>query len=318
MSSLNNLEFLITGGTGSLGTTIVKTLKRKYKPHGIRIFSRDEHKQFHFRNELKKLGLEKNVAFLIGDVRDEKRLTRAMKNVDIVINTAALKHIAICNENPMEAIATNIQGAQNVITAALTCNIPKVMHISTDKNCMPINFYGATKMTAEMLCIHANVYHSTKFSCCRYGNVLGSRGSVIPLFREQAKAGEIVVTHKNMSRFWITLEDVTEFLLSCIQKMKGNEIFIPKMITAKVMDIAKIICPDCKIKITKPVPGEKIYETLIAEEESNHTIVYDDHFVINPSYERENTFSYTSDPENRLFSSFISMKDLEKKIESIK
>lgn len=299
MNNLDNMEIMITGGTGSLGKTLVKLLKTNYNTRGIRIYSRDEFKQFHFKKELQSLNLDKNVAFIIGDIRDEKSLTRAMKKVDFVIHTAALKQIQACNENPMEAVATNVIGTQNVITAAMKNSVSKVMFVSTDKACECTNLYGATKQVAEKLCLYANIYHSTRFSCCRYGNVLGSRGSIVPLFREQAKQGKITITHKDMTRFWIRLSEVAYFLLNRLKDMKGGEIFVPKMMVAKVIDIAKAICPDCKIIYTRPNPGEKLQETLITQMESRSTIDCGKYFKIITDYTGDpiNDFVYDSDPE---------------------
>ena len=275
MNYLENHEILITGGTGSLGKTLTNLLLEKYHPRGIRIFSRDELKQWEMKNELNKIHPNAPVSFLVGDIRDRKRLELATKGVDIIIHTAALKQVPSCEDNPLEAINTNVIGAQNVLYAALENKVEKVMAISTDKAVMPINLYGATKLCAEKLFIQGNTYSGNRiphFSVCRYGNVIGSRGSVIPLFQKQyAETGKVTITDKNMTRFWITLVQASNFILQAIEDMEGGEIFIPKMSSAAVATIAHAICPDAEIEIVGIRPGEKLHETLITKEESVHT-----------------------------------------------
>lgn len=275
-------EILITGGTGSLGKTLVKILSTHYNPKGIRIYSRDEFKQFEMKKQFKDSKVP--ISYLIGDVRDENRLSLAMKGVDVVIHTAAMKHIPSCEYNPLEAIKTNILGSMNVVRAALNTLPLRVMNVSTDKAVSPLNLYGMTKGCSEKLFIHSNVYGACRiprFSCCRYGNVLGSRGSVIPLFREQIKKyGTITLTDKEMTRFWISLDDVAEFLLQSIVEMKGEEIFIPKMSSAKVIDIIEAMAPGIEIKEIGVRKGEKLHEVLINKQEWEYTLDCKDHFKI--------------------------------------
>lgn len=294
--NLENKEVLITGGTGSLGKTLAKKLQRKFLLKGLRIFSRDELKQWDMRKEMDRLGLNKNVAYLIGDVRDEERLTRAMDGVDAVINTAAMKQVPACESNPMEAIKTNIDGASNVIRAAISNYVSRVLHISTDKAVNPINLYGATKLAAEKLFVNANVYSADRepcFSCVRYGNVLGSRGSIIPLFEEQIKKRlPITITNCKMTRFWITLDQVTDFIIERLQDMKGREIFIPKMPSMNVFEIADTLFHQehpthqgsPNVALVGIRPGEKIHETLISKEEGHKAERMEKYFVIHPDH----------------------------------
>jgi FlaA1/EpsC-like NDP-sugar epimerase len=277
-------EVLIIGGSGSLGTAIAKKMLQNYHPRGIRIYSRGEYLQEVMRRNVASWGLHGDVAYLIGDVKDYRRLQRACVGVDLIINAAAMKQVPACEDNPIEATQTNIIGAENIIDCAIDNGVSRVMHISTDKAVYPVNLYGATKMVAEKMFTHANVYsggEGTIFSCCRYGNVLGSRGSIIPLFREQAKAGTLTVTDETMTRFWITLDDVADFILSNIETMRGGEIFIPKMPSMNIMDLANVIGPGCEKKITGIRNGEKLHEVLITYEESSFAIEQDDRFVIN-------------------------------------
>ena len=295
-------EILITGGTGSLGSTILKSLLKLSKPKGIRIFSRDEYKQHILKEELRKAGLgDAPISFLIGDVRDRERLYRALERVDIVFNTAAMKQVPACEYNPEEPIKTNIIGAQNLLNGAIDCRVDKVMHVSTDKAVYPVNIYGATKLVAEKLFIHGNAYSgtnalSTKFSCCRYGNVIGSRGSILPLFKEQAKTGKITITDYDMTRFWITLEQVVVFIIKNTAEMAGGEIFIPKMKSVRIKDIARCY-PDCEIEAIGIRKGEKLHECLITEEESPMSTETENGYIIYPNSEWSNheiRFTYNS------------------------
>ncbi len=267
-------EVLVTGGTGSLGKTIVKLLLKNYRTKGIRIYSRDEAKQYAFNNELLKnidiTGMRGNVAFLIGDVRDQDRLNRAMNRVDIVIHTAAMKQVPACEYNPMEAIETNISGAKNVINVAIDNNVSKVMNIATDKGVYPINLYGCTKAVAEKLFIFSNIYSPgrTMFSCCRYGNVIGSRGSVVPFFKQLALENKALpITDIKMTRFWITLNQVAQFVLDRVEEMSGGEIFVPVIKSMSVLRLAKIIAPEAEIQDVGIREGEKLHECLISQEE---------------------------------------------------
>ena len=270
-------EVFITGGCGSLGKVLTKILAKEYKPRGIRLYSRDEYKQWVFRDEVKDWEY-KNIAFIIGDTRDYDTVRRAMRGCHIVIHTAAMKQIPACEDNPFEAKTTNVDGAKNIINACLydCSSVEKVMNISTDKAAYPINLYGMTKATAEKLFIEGNIYSSGKlrkpmFASCRYGNILGSRGSVIQLFREQSKTGEVAVTDKDMTRFWITVEQVARFIISRIESMQGGEIFVPHMPSCSMDDFAKWVAPNCKRKIIGLRRGEKMHETLVTKEESYHS-----------------------------------------------
>lgn len=284
--SLQGKEVLIIGGTGSLGSTLAKKFiaeQEQHKLKGLRIYSRDEFKQFHLQNEL--AGSSLPIAFLIGDVRDYNRLYRAMQGVDIVINAAAMKQVPACEDNPLEAVKTNIDGATHIINAAINTQINYVLHISTDKAVYPINLYGATKTVAEKLFLHANIYspHTTKFACCRYGNVLASRGSLVPLLKEQfAKTGTVTLTHKDMTRFFIKLSDVAQFIVDSMLEIVGGEIFIPKMKSMKIIDVIKAVVPDAAITTTGIRPGEKLHEVLISSEEMKHIIEFKDRYKILP------------------------------------
>lgn len=276
---------LLTGGTGSFGQKFVEIMLKKYKPKAIRIFSRDELKQWEMEE---KFDNNKHLSFFIGDVRDKERLERAMDGADIVVHAAALKQVPLCEYNPFEAVKTNVLGAQNVINAAINHNIEKVMAISTDKAVNPVNLYGATKMCMEKVFVAANSYvgsaRQTKLSCTRYGNVVGSRGSVIPLFKKQRSAGKVTVTHKEMTRFWITLEQGVELVIRCLEIMHGGEIFIPKLPSMRITDLARAIAPGCKIEFVGIRPGEKIHECLLTEDETRHALEFDNFFVIEPEH----------------------------------
>jgi UDP-N-acetylglucosamine 4,6-dehydratase len=277
------LSILITGGTGSFGKKFTEVMLKKYHPKKLIIFSRDELKQ----HEMRLSGYDdKSLRYFIGDVRDVARLSRALEGVDIVIHAAALKQVPVCEYNPIEAVMTNVLGARNVIDAALDIGVKKVIAISTDKAVNPINLYGATKLVAEKLFVQANAYsglHRTKFSCVRYGNVLGSRGSVIPLFIEQKKNGTVTITDPRMTRFWITLEQGVNFVIRCLVQMNGGEVFIPKIPSANIMDLAKVIAPGSKVEIIGIRPGEKLHEVLISENEAFQTIELSDMFISKPN-----------------------------------
>lgn len=282
--SLSGKIVLLTGGTGSFGKKFVKIVLEKYEPQAIRIFSRGELKQQEMRREFND---SKVLRFLIGDVRDRNRLYRAMKNVDIVVHAAALKQVPTCEYNPAEAVKTNIEGAMNVIGAAVDKGVAKVMALSTDKAVYPVNLYGATKLVAEKLFIQANLYtfhKKTKMSCVRYGNVMDSRGSVVPIFKEQMKQGVLTITDKRMTRFWITQEQTVEFIIDCIERMQGGEIFVPKIPSIKITDLADVIAPQIKRNVTGIRPGEKLDEVLLVAEEARHSVEFEDFFVIKPEH----------------------------------
>lgn len=306
MRTMHGKEILITGGTGTLGKELLRQLTsdRKHQPKGIRIYSRDEYKQWVLQNELSKQNIDVPISFLLGDIRDKERLTVALKGVDVVFHTAAMKQVPACEYNPVEALMTNTIGAKNLLEAAIANDVEIVMNVSTDKAVYPVNFYGMTKGAAEKLLIHGNVYSPGKtiFSCCRYGNVINSRGSVIPLFKEQAKAGEITITDGRMTRFFITIEEVASFIIKCSLRATGGEIFIPKMSTASIMTIASAVAPGAKIKEVGIRQGEKLHECLITEEESTRAIEEGEQFKIYPPWFpelRSERWTYTSEDKSR-------------------
>ncbi len=281
-----NKTVLVTGGTGSLGQKLVRFLLDKTAAVKIIVFSRDELKQSQMFSAI--ADPEGRLRFFIGDVRDLERLQRAFRGVDYVIHAAALKQIPALEYNPMEAVKTNILGTQNVINAALDQKVAKVLLVSTDKAANPANLYGATKLCAERLVISSNVYAGkggTKFSAVRYGNVLGSRGSIIKIVQEQRAKGEITLTHKDMTRFWITLDQAVDLVMLGLEKMYGGEIFIPKIPSMKMKDFLKALAPECKIKIIGIRPGEKLHEIMVTPEESRHTKEYPTYYVILPEYD---------------------------------
>ena len=285
-ASFTNKVILITGGTGSFGQAFTNYILKNFTPKAIRIFSRDELKQFEMANNLSQY--KNKLRFFIGDVRDKDRLKRAAEGAGIIVHAAALKHVPICEYDPLEAVKTNVEGAINVIDAAIDNSIEKVIVMSTDKAVYPINLYGATKMVAEKLFIQANSYvggeRKTIFSCIRYGNVIASSGSVVSLFKEQRNKGEVTITDERMTRFWITLEQGVDFVTNCIEEMKGGEIFIPKIPSMKIVDLAEIIAPGVKKKIIGVRPGEKLHEILLTEEEAKHAKEVNGCFVIEPEF----------------------------------
>ncbi len=318
----NGKNILITGGTGSFGKKYTEILLKKYKPNKIIIYSRDELKQY----EMAQIFSDRCMRYMIGDVRDLERLKKAMYGVDFVIHAAALKHVPVAEYNPMECIKTNINGAGNVIDAALECGVQKIIALSTDKAANPINLYGATKLASDKLFVAANNTRGarrTQFSVVRYGNVIGSRGSVIPLFQKLIKEGikELPITEKHMTRFWITLQEGVEFVLKNFARMHGGEIFVPKIPSMTMLDLAQSLAPDLGIKIIGIRPGEKLHEVMIPKDDSHLTLEFKDHFVIQPSItftqrndftcdglEEKGTpvemgFEYSSDTNNRWLSS---------------
>jgi UDP-N-acetylglucosamine 4,6-dehydratase/5-epimerase len=279
---LKDKTILITGGTGSFGKKFVsKILETDVKK--VIIFSRDELKQFEMAQEYK----DPRIRFFIGDVRDKDRLYRAFEGVDIVVHAAALKQVGICEYNPFEAIKTNIHGAQNIIEAALDLGVERVIALSTDKAANPINLYGATKLASDKLFIAANSYvgnKKTRFAVVRYGNVVGSRGSVVPFFKKMKQTGKIPITDKRMTRFWITLDQGVQFVIDNLGRMKGGEIFVPKIPSMRVVDLAKAIAPECEIEIIGIRPGEKLHETMITEDDARRTLSFDTYYVIQPEF----------------------------------
>ncbi len=275
---------LVTGGTGSFGQKFARILLQDHHPQKLIIFSRDELKQ----HEMRLNGYDHpNIRFFLGDVRDVDRLRRAMQGVDVVVHAAALKQVPAAEYNPIEAVMTNIFGAKNVIDAALDCGVKRVLALSTDKAVNPANLYGATKLVAEKLFVQANAYSGkgpTRFSCVRYGNVLGSRGSVIPLFLAQRKTGRVTVTNRRMTRFWLTLEQGVNLVIKALGQMVGGEVFVPKIPSMSILDVVDAVAPDCEVDEIGTRPGEKLHEVLISEHEAPNTIELDDMFVITPPH----------------------------------
>jgi UDP-N-acetylglucosamine 4,6-dehydratase/5-epimerase len=272
---------LVTGGTGSFGRKFAEVMLREYHPRKLIVFSRDELKQ----HEMQQRFGDGLVRYFLGDVRDRERLYRAFHGVDVVVHAAALKQVPACEYNPFEAILTNVMGAKNIIDAAIDCGVRRVLAISTDKAVSPINLYGATKLCAEKLFVDGNAYvgeRPTRFACSRYGNVVGSRGSVIPIFLEQRRSGTLTVTDPNMTRFWLTLEQGVAFVIRCIEDMEGGEIFVPKIPSMNIMDLSRALAPGCNVEYIGIRPGEKTHEMLVSEEEAAWTVEQDDRFVILP------------------------------------
>src|SRR5512140_811045 len=277
-----NQTILVTGGTGSFGKKFVEIVQRDLHPKKIIVFSRDELKQ----HEMREAGFEQpNLRYFIGDIRDRERLVRALHGVDVVIHAAALKQVPACEYNPMEAVKTNIMGTSNVVEAALDAGVQKVLALSTDKAVNPVNLYGATKLAAEKLTVQSNAYaacSATRYSCTRYGNVVGSRGSVVPVFLKQRQSGRITVTDDRMTRFWLSLEQGVRFVIECIEQMRGGEVFVPKIPSMKVIDLAKDIAPEATVSVIGTRPGEKLHEVLISEDEARNTVERDNMFIVKP------------------------------------
>lgn len=326
---LNNKTILITGGTGSFGNHFTNYVLQHYKPKKVIIYSRDEFKQFQMRNRL--MEYDSIMRYFIGDVRDEARMRRAFEGVDYVIHAAALKQVPACEYNPNEAIKTNIHGAMNVIEAALDTGVKRVVALSTDKAVNPVNLYGGTKLVSDKLFIAANAYSGykdTRFSIVRYGNVAGSRGSVIPFFRSLVESGEteLPVTDFEMTRFWISLEQGVELVVKALAESKGGETFIAKIPSFKITDLAKAILPNCTIKEVGIREGEKLHEIMITKEDSPYTYEYDKYFVIYPhmSWWSENGvvsggklvaqgFEYSSGTNDR----WLSVEDIQRLLEGV-
>ncbi len=275
---------LCTGATGSFGRVFVRSMLDEQKAAKVIVFSRDELKQ----HEMRVGGFDDpRLRYFIGDIRDRERLTRAMKGVDVVVHAAALKQVVACEYNPIEAVMTNVNGSRNVIDAALDAGVSRVLALSTDKAVNPANLYGATKLVAEKLFVQANAYRGdgpTRLACVRYGNVVGSRGSVVPLFAQQREHGELTVTDPNMTRFWLTLDQGVKFVIGCIEQMCGGEVFIPKLKTMNIVDLANAMAPECRIKTVGIRPGEKLHEALLSEEETARTLDVGDKYVVRPAH----------------------------------
>jgi UDP-N-acetylglucosamine 4,6-dehydratase/5-epimerase len=280
----NDKVILITGGTGSFGRAFIRRVLKQYKPRKIVVFSRDELKQY----EMAQTVPQDAVRFLIGDVRDDRRLVQAFQGVDYVVHAAALKHVPIAEYNPFECIRTNIGGGQNVINAALETGVNKVVALSTDKAANPVNLYGASKLASDKLFVAGNNMvgsRQTRFSVVRYGNVVGSRGSVVPYFRKLVKEGatDLPITDPRMTRFWITLDDGVDFVLKAFQRMHGGELFVPKIPSARITDLAQAVDPDLPHRLIGIRPGEKLHEVMCPLDDAHLTIEFKDHYVIQPS-----------------------------------
>ncbi|MDT8899079.1 MAG: UDP-N-acetylglucosamine 4,6-dehydratase (inverting) [Thermanaerothrix sp.] len=273
---------LVTGGTGSFGRKFVQVMLEEYHPAKIIVFSRDELKQ----HEMRVSGFDHpSLRYFIGDVRDLQRLRRAFDGVDIVVHAAALKQVPACEYNPMEAIKTNILGSSNVIEAALDAGVERVIALSTDKAVNPVNLYGATKLAAEKLFVQSNAYaggKATRFSCVRYGNVVGSRGSVVPVFLRQRESGVLTITDERMTRFWISLDQGVRFVIHCLEQMMGGEVFVPKIPSMRVLDLARAIAPEARLEVIGIRPGEKLHEVLISEDEARSTVELENMYVVQP------------------------------------
>jgi UDP-N-acetylglucosamine 4,6-dehydratase/5-epimerase len=312
MAEANSMDWseqvvLVTGGTGSFGKKFVEIMLREYHPKRLVIFSRDELKQ----HDMRAAGFDhSSLRYFIGDVRDVTRLQRALAGVTIVVHAAALKQVPACEYNPFEAIQTNIMGGRNVIDAAIDQKVQRILALSTDKAVNPINLYGATKLCAEKMFVQANAYagaQETRFSCARYGNVVGSRGSVIPVFVEQRKRGRITITDPRMTRFWLTLDHGVRFVIRAIEQMHGGEIFVPKIPSMRLIDLAAAVAPGCVVEYIGIRPGEKLHEVLLSEDEARSAVELDEMFVIKPLHpwwkkgnwvrgrELPSGFRYTSD-----------------------
>ncbi len=326
---LNGKSILITGGTGSFGKKMIQIVLSEYEPRRLIVFSRDELKQFEMAQKWspsKYPALE----YVLGDVRDKQRLTRVFKDVDYVIHAAALKQVPAAERNPEEYIKTNVIGAMNIIDAALSNNVKKVIALSTDKACNPVNLYGATKLCSDKLFVAENYSEgkdSTKFAVVRYGNVLGSRGSVIPFFKERMKTGVLPITDFSMTRFWITLDQAVHFVLESLKRSKGGEIFVPRIPSMKIVDLATAIAPDCKQEHVGIRSGEKVNEVLISEDEARNAVEFKECFIVQPNIRMRNDllkgkdsgkqclegFKYTSD----LNTEWMTVNDLKKLIDKI-
>jgi UDP-N-acetylglucosamine 4,6-dehydratase len=304
---------LITGGTGSFGKAFVKRALEVLKPRRLVVFSRDELKQFEMAQQFP----QTEMRYFIGDVRDESRLRRACAGIDAIVHAAALKHVPIAEYNPFEAIKTNVMGAENVINVAIDEGVERVIALSTDKAANPINLYGATKLCSDKLFVSGNAYSGpkkTRFSVVRYGNVVGSRGSVIPFFLARRKSGVLPITDTRMTRFWITLQQGVDFVINCLEKMHGGEVFVPKIPSMNIMDLAATLAPECRTEIVGIRPGEKLHEVMVPEDDSRTTVELPDRYVIRPNFPWFDAanypegkavpdgFSYSSDKNDRWLS----------------
>jgi UDP-N-acetylglucosamine 4,6-dehydratase len=317
---LNGTTILLTGGTGSFGTAFLDRVTRCWPDAVVRVYSRDELKQ----SEMRERFGDHQVRYMIGDVRDRARMTRAVEGADMIVHAAAMKQVPACEYNPFEAVRTNVLGAQHVVDAAIDARVSKVVALSTDKAVNPVNLYGATKLCAEKIFVQGNAYaaqHRTRFACVRYGNVVGSRGSVVPVFREQMRtAGRITITDERMTRFWITLPQAVDLVLHALATMEGGEVFVPKIPSMRVVDLARAIAPGIEHERIGIRPGEKLHEILITADEARHTIDAGNRFVVLPEqpwWDGKGSniegcpvtdgFSYTSDTND----SWLTITDLQ-------
>ena len=277
---------LITGGTGSFGNRFTKHLLEHHDPAAVRIFSRDELKQSEMQRREPFAG-DDRVRYLVGDIRDLPRLVRATRGVDVIVHAAAMKQVPACEYNPFEAVQTNVIGSENVVSAAIENDVPVTMAVSTDKAVNPVNLYGATKLCQEKIVVQGNAYAAdsvSRFACVRYGNVVGSRGSVVPIFKQQAETGVITITDERMTRFWITLDEAVQFVIDCLGRMVGGEIFVPKIPSMRIPDMAEALAPDAEVEIVGIRPGEKLHEVMLTEDEARHAVETDWGFIIAPEH----------------------------------
>ncbi len=284
MSIFDGKSVLVTGATGSFGKRFVKTLLEKHKPERLVVLSRDELKQFEMQQQIS----APNLRYFLGDVRDKERLYRAFDGVQIVVHAAAMKQVPASEYNPMEAIKTNVIGAENIVNVCIDQEVERVIALSTDKAANPANLYGATKLCSDKLFVAANALsgkHRTKFSVVRYGNVLGSRGSVVPFFMKLRERGVLPITDERMTRFWITLGQGVDFVISSMEMMHGGEVFIPKIPSMNIMDVAKAVAPECKTEVIGIRPGEKLHEIMITQDDAMNVAEFDDRYVIQPASE---------------------------------
>lgn len=282
MSFLDGKSVLVTGATGSFGKRFVRSVLDRHDPKRLVIFSRDELKQF----EMQQVYRDDRLRFVLGDVRDKERLYHALDGIDVVVHAAAMKQVPASEHNPMEAIRTNVMGAGNVISACIDQGVERVIALSTDKAANPANLYGATKLCSDKLFVAANVLaepQRTRFSVVRYGNVIGSRGSVIPFFMQRRASGVLPITDPRMTRFWITLDQGVQFVVGCLERMRGGEVFVPKIPSMNIMDVAKAVAPECRTEIVGIRPGEKLHEIMITPDDAYNTSEYADHYVIQPA-----------------------------------
>jgi UDP-N-acetylglucosamine 4,6-dehydratase len=311
MTDLQDKTILITGGTGSFGQTFTRRLLTLHKPKKVIVFSRDELKQYEMADHIN----APNLRYFIGDVRDENRLKRALEGVDVIVHAAALKQVPAAEYNPIECIMTNVMGAENIINAAIDRGVEKVIALSTDKAVNPVNLYGATKLCSDKLFVAANnLSHGskTRFSVVRYGNVVGSRGSVIPFFKEKRKTGVLPITDPRMTRFWITLSEGAAFVDRCLGIMRGGEIFIPKLSSMKITDLASAIGPECKQQVIGIRPGEKLHEIMIPSDEARHTLEFPQYYMIYPDgavWGYDNSLKYGNEEGKPVDESFAYASD---------